>query len=319
MEISRKKTVLIGSNGGLTGVYLAKQLKKNTDTVIIGADASHDSIGKFFVDHQFILPNSTDDRFIASLINLINKNDVDIYLPTHSMETRIVSMHEDELRKKTKCNFLVSPIQTFLALENKRDANENLKSIGIPVPAIIEDFSSEYPIFMKKEIGSGSSGSGYIFNRQMHEAYLASEEKVVFFEAIKGIEYTVDCIFDTNGVLLGYNQRRRTKTIGGAVNITENDNTFNVEPYIIKIAKTWKLCGCVNFQYILKDDIPFFIDVNLRYPSGGLPLTVESGLNIPRIIISLLSGVEIDPKDLHLCDEKRNLKMYRYFEEIFAI
>ena len=72
----------------------------------------------------------------------------------------------------------------------------------------------------------------------------------------------------------------------------------------------------MNFQYIVRDDIPYFIDINLRYASGGLPLTVASGLDIPRLLLELLDGKVISPLG---CCGNDGLTMYRYFDEYFEI
>lgn len=312
-----KKTirVLIGSNGGLTGVYLAKHLKKQSNYTILGVDASELSVGKFFVAKQLILPSANNDSFIHSLIDLLNKERIDVYLPVHSKETKIIAENEEIIRAHTSTSFIVSPEETFELLDNKRIANISLRKAGIPVPALIESSGCQYPIFMKKEIGSGSSGAEVIPTKDLHIAYIGSGMKVSFFELIEGTEYTLDCLFDQEGKLLGFNQRKRVKTIGGAVSITQNDSTFDIEPWIKKLSNSFCFRGCVNFQYIVRDNTPYFIDVNLRYPSGGLPLTVESGLDIPNLLIKMLTGDRITSEDLKL--KKESCTMYRYFEEVF--
>ena len=308
--------ILIGSNGGLTGIYLAKKYKEMESVFIIGADSSADSTGRFFVDKQVIMPPANDKMFVDELIKILNENEIDVYLPTHSKEIRIVSLYSDRIQSETSAKFLVSPIKTFNDLENKSVANRNLSDAGIPVPKRIDDFESGYPIIMKKNIGSGSSGTIIIDNPQIHKAYLSSVENVDFYELIIGKEYTLDCMFGAYGELIGFNQRQRVKTIGGAVSITKNYVGFDIAPWIHKIASKWKFCGCVNFQYIVRDNIPYFIDVNLRYPSGGLPLTVESGLNVPQLIISILNNEPVE--SFVLPDQNKELTMYRYFEEIFC-
>lgn len=306
---------MIGSNGGLSGVYLAKELKKHPDFLVYGADTSYTTAGKFFVDKQFILPPANSESFVDSLIELLNRESIDIYLPVHSKEIKAIAIHENEIRHHTDCAFMVSPEETFSLLDNKKSANINLNNAEIPAPKLITTFECDYPIFMKAEVGSGSSGSEIIPTEELHRAYTNSGKQVAFFELIDGIEYTLDCLFSQDYQLLGYNQRKRVKTIGGAVSITQNDASFNIDPWIKKIAQSFRFCGCVNFQYIVKDNVPYFIDVNLRYPSGGLPLTVASGLDIPLLVVKILLGKEISESELKV---KNNTQiMYRYFEERF--
>lgn len=308
--------IMIGSNGGLTGVYLAKELRKNSDYLLFGFDASQMTVGKFFVSNQFYLPTASNDGFVDKLIELLKKERIDVYLPVHSKEIKQIALNEEKIREQTNCSFIVSPYKTFELLDNKKDANINLEAAGIPVPKIITEIGCDYPIFMKREVGSGSSGAEIIQTQDLHKAYMESSQGVAFFELINGTEYTLDCLFSQDSQLLGYNQRKRIKTIGGAVSITQNDNSFDIDPWIKKLSKSFRFCGCVNFQYIVRDNIPYFIDVNLRYPSGGLPLTVSSGLNIPRLIVKMLCQEEIMKDELVVTSDHQT--MYRYYEEIIV-
>ena len=305
--------ILIGSNGGLTGVYLAKQFCKMKDVTVYGADSSEMNVGHLFVKKQFFLPPASEKTFIECLISLLNDNKIDIYLPTHSKEIKVISLNENFLRSKVITKFIVSPFQTFQDLDNKSIANKKLKEVGIPVPQLIDNYICQYPIIMKHDICSGSVGTKIIDNQRIHTAYKETYKDVSFYQKISGVEYTVDCMFDNRGTLIGFNQRQRIKTIGGAVSITRNTNDFNILPWIEIISKKWKFCGCVNFQYIVQNNIPYFIDINLRYPSGGLPLSVESGLNIPQLIIDILTNRQINK--FLMPDNNKKLTMYRYFEE----
>lgn len=310
-----KYKVLIGCNGGLSGVYLAKRLRKLMNFEVYGADCAIDSVGKFFVDKQFVLPMATDKMFVKELINLLKEESIDIYFPTYSKEIRAVAANAKEIRSKTKTRFIVSPIETFNCLENKEDLYFSLKKNGVPTPELIVVEPTKYPIVMKQKLGSGSANFLRVENSQIYQAFRNTDNNKAFFEIIDGKEYTVDCVFDKEGKLLAYNQRERVKTIGGAVIISKNSADFEVFPWLEKLAGCWKFCGCVNFQYIVREDIPYFIDINLRFPSGGLPLTVESGIDVPAILINMLLGTDIFVPKFKSDGKKRT--MYRYFEEYF--
>ncbi len=306
------KRILIGCNGGITGVYLAKNLKDLDDSILLGADADEITCGRFFVDKQLLLPKASDDGFVEALIDIINTYQIEYYLPTHSIETRVVSYNEEYIRERISAKFIISPSDTYKALEQKDVCNDNLRCIGLPVPERITSTNCNYPIFMKRCWGSGSIGTGIIDNARTHRAFM-NRDDCCFFEYIEGDEYTCDCLFDGEGTLVAAASRRRIKTIGGAVSITESSDTDTVIRYIEKLADNWKLCGCVNFQYIVRDDVPYFTDVNLRYPSGGLPLTVAFGIDIPKLLIRILDGESIGRIETPV----KKKRMYRFYEELF--
>ena len=67
-EKKQKIHVLIGSNGGLTGVYLAKRYREKSNIKLFGFDANIASVGKFFVDKQFCkVPVQVFYSFLAQL------------------------------------------------------------------------------------------------------------------------------------------------------------------------------------------------------------------------------------------------------------
>lgn len=310
------KKILIGSNGGLTGIYLAKQFSKMKKYTLLGVDSSKTTAGKLFVDNQYYISNSNAPNFLDELIDLINKEKIDYYIPTHSLEIRKISEFADKLKKRTNTRFLVSPIETFYALENKEQAYYSLSNAQIPTPKLITNEKTTYPIIMKSKFGSGGSSVLKIDNQDIHHAFRKSNNDICFFEYVSGPEYTVDCCFDSTGTLLAHNVRKRIKTTGGAVVITQNATEVNILPWLKKMAAQWTFCGCVNFQFIVQNEQPYFTDINLRYPSGGLPLTVHSGINVPEIMIRLLDGETINQDEYIINPQVQT--MYRYYEEVFS-
>lgn len=311
------ETVLIGCCGGLTGIYLAKQMRTFSNLKLIGSEVATVTPGRFFVDDLIYLPPSSSDEFLDALIKALNSAAVDYYIPTHSKEIICVAKNAEYIRKSCKADFLVSPFGTYEALDNKEKAIINLSLNNIPTPKMIlqDDDKAHYPIFYKRKVGSGGAGSGIIRDKETKDAICKASENLLMCEFIEGEEYTVDCIFSRQGKLLGYNQRKRLKCIGGAVSITSNDNSIDIEPYLAKLSSIWKFIGCVNFQYIVRDSIPYFIDINLRYASGGLPLSVASGVDVPKAMMKMFRNEYIADEEFK--SDKKKRTMYRYFEEIF--
>lgn len=305
--------VLIGSCGGLVGSYLARQFK-SLGNEVYGFDTSFPNATSLFLDKEITLVKASDQTFLHSLLNVLKGNNIDCYIPTNSKEIVVVSKIEKEIRSAWHGFFIVCPFETFDKLDNKIAANLNLAKIGIPVPQIINNLQPDdkYPIFMKPLSGSGSKNSCVIADRKTHDAEMQNKDNC-FFELIEGKEYTVDCFYDDNGRLISYNQRIRNKSMGGAVIISQNDYSFDIYPFLEIITSNFIFKGCVNFQYILKDNTPYFIDVNLRYASGGLPLSVKSGLNVPLFIVELAQGKKL--ASFKPSKQNDGLTMYRYFEE----
>lgn len=309
-----RKRVLVGSCGGLTGSYLVRQFQKK-GCFVVGADADTKNVTRHFANDFVLLPTAKSPDFIDRLVQILKTDQIDYYIPTHSQEIRMVSFHEAEIRSRWQGHFLVCPYTTFEQLDHKITANKKLREAGIPVPALIQDvgIDTSYPIFMKPNEGSGSRRAQSVESPILHQEYLRLYPDTGFYQLVKGPEYTVDCMFDSEGHLLAYNQRVRVKSMGGAVIVTQNNYDFNVLPYLKKLENAFIFKGCVNFQFILSDETPYFTDVNLRYASGGLPLTVASGVDIPQILLNIFEKKPLE--DIPSCGADRRM-MYRYFEEL---
>lgn len=308
--------ILIGSCGGLTGSYLSRKFKEIPNICVVGADLSSENATKFFVDEFYLLPPANSTDYVDKLIELLMKAEIDAYIPTHSKEIKKVSQFEDVIKHSWKGKVLVSPYHSYEQLDEKQIANTNLKRIGVPVPSMYknEEIPMKFPVFVKPNVGSGSSGSYIVSSKQEYIERIQQNKYSTAYEFIDGKEFTVDCMFDDKGKLIAFNQRERVKNMGGAVIITRNDYSYDIKPYIDRIADEYCIKGCVNFQYILKDNIPYFIDVNLRYASGGLPLTVESGINVPQIMLDIWNGK--DKFNINSCPQPGKI-MYRYFCELY--
>ena len=310
--------VLIGSCGGLTGCYLARRFRELNGVTVIGADVSLHHAARPFLDEFIPLLPAADPDFREALADLLVRHRVDCYIPTHSKEIRAVAKHETWLRERWGGNFLVSPYETYLSLDSKRTSTESLRRIGVPVPRVIEAPGPEvsYPVFMKPDEGSGGKRAQVVESEILHREYARLYPDCGFYQLVRGTEYTVDCVFDAVGRLLAYNQRVRLKNMGGAVIVSQNSYDFDILPYLKKLESAFIIKGCVNFQYILSEGVPYFTDVNLRYASGGLPLTVESGINVPRILLDIWAERPLDY--VRSCGAEGKT-MYRYFEEWYEM
>ncbi|AIY85720.1 hypothetical protein LA10_09699 [Thermotoga neapolitana LA10] len=316
--------ILIGSCGGLTGLYLAKVLRKmdiGERFEIYGFDITTKVPTKFFLDKLFVISRSSEEKeFIDQLIEILNKERIDIYIPVHSEECRVVSKYQTEILKRSRSKFMISPYETFKMLDNKANAYKILKGIGLKTPKIYTSYHDvdEFPVVVKPAVGSGSRGFFICRNREELELATTIYRDALIMEYIDGKEYTVDAFFNKKGELVTYNQRIRIKTLGGAAVISENDFSIDVRDQIEKIAAKCKIFGPANFQFFLTpENEVIFTDINLRFASGGLPLSVESGSNIVKLLILELLGKPYNPSEFQ-SDRKKRI-MYRYFEEMFEV
>ncbi|GHV80074.1 hypothetical protein AGMMS49944_18650 [Spirochaetia bacterium] len=305
--------ILIGSCGGLTGIYLARQYKK--DNYLVGIDNNYKSTGKFFVDDFVIVPSFREKDYIDRVTEILLKYKIDVFIPTHSEEISIVSENKDKIEKIIKGKLLVCDIQTIRIFENKLNAYIEVNKKGIRCPRIIYNDADikQFPVLLKPKIGSGSCGIIKINTIDEYNLY-ASNTSLFFTDYYDWDEYTVDCFFSRNFGLVDYYIRKRIKSIGGAVSITESAMEIDISREIRILENEFAFIGPVNFQFFYQGGEKIFFDFNLRFASGGLPLAVHSGLNIPNLLLQESMGIIYD-KNININLSK--MPMYRYYEELF--
>lgn len=310
-----KKNILLTSVGGLTGTYLTKVFLKTGGFNIIGVDMGNNIPLKESL-HRFInVPASNSPDYIDVIKGIVNKEKVDYIIPVSSYDMNVFSKLSDDPLLGEK--MLIIDYKTNNTLHNKKNCYEFLNRIGIDTPQIYED-EVVFPLIMKPEEGSGSKGVIILQNAEELSYWKQTNNQSIIMEYLEGEEYTVDCLFDSKGFCKGYNIRKRMKTAGGGAVVTQNDYKYcgEVQKVISRLEDTKLLKGPINFQFKVKNNRILVFDFNTRFASGGLPVTVESGFNIPVLLLNIIDGKDISN---WVCpDDKKNLKMIRYYEEVFV-
>ncbi|PYG87168.1 carbamoyl-phosphate synthase large subunit [Ruminiclostridium sufflavum DSM 19573] len=314
--MSRVYTILLTSAGGLTGIYLCKHFKKSSSYRIIAIDMSEAVPLKMWVDAFYVVPAIKSRNYLAVVKEIILNEGVDIIIPVTSYDVDFysqISIREELYNIK----MLLVDFQVNDILSNKKFCYEYLASLGIRTPRIYRTPEEVmFPCILKPIIGSGSRNVIKIEDQIDYEYWSLRMENYILIEYIDGKEYTVDCLFDKEGKCLGANVRERVKMNGGGAIVTCNDYSQNIESVIQIMERIEKLRGPINFQFkrLLNGECCVF-DVNTRFASGGLPLTVESGFDIPNKLIQIILNEYTEkwyPEKMY-----NGYTMIKYYEEFF--
>lgn len=310
-----KKRLLLTSAGGLTGIFLTKYFVNFPDIDIYCVDISHDNPLKKWTNNVFISPPINSIEYPSFIKEFIINNAIDMIIPITSFDVEFYSKKSNhELFNNAKMIVIEEDINNVLS--NKELCYSFLQSIGISTPKVYDEGSIEFPCFIKPIIGSGSKYSLKIDDQDELLFWTNKWKYSIIIEYLDGKEYTVDCLFNYDGKCVGYNTRERIKTVSGGATITQNVNIEGISQ-IIKILEDFgKIIGPINFQFKFVDNKIVIFDFNTRLASGGLPLTIHSGFDIPRMMINILLGNKV----FNYCSslEKFGKKMIRYYEEYFT-
>jgi carbamoyl-phosphate synthase large subunit len=308
--------ILLTSAGGLTGIFLSKHLKNTGDYKITAIDKSEINPLSKWVDSFHIVPSVGDSTYFEKIDKLIKQERIEIIIPITSFDVDYFSLPEIKSKLKS-VKYLLLDHEIHKKLSNKMTCYQFLNSLNIKTPSIYgENEVVNFPAIMKPKEGTGSKNVVIVKNNFDLNYWSKVNENYILVEFILGKEYTADCLFDGNGCCNGVNVRERIKMNGGGAVITRNDYKINVENIINKLEHTGLIKGPINFQFkqLPNGELVVF-DFNTRFASGGLPLTVKSGFDIPNMLISCIKGENVSKWFPNM--ENDGLYLVKYFEEYF--
>jgi carbamoyl-phosphate synthase large subunit len=316
MDENNKITILLTSAGGLTGVFLSKHFKKTAKYRIIAIDMTEVNPLKKWVDAFYKVPSVKDNNFIPIVKRILLDEKVDIIIPVTSYDVDLFSRME--IREQCQgVKMLLMDYEDHRIFNNKKTCYEYLRSFNIKTPSIFERIEDAvFPCILKPAIGSGSKNIIKINDLTDYNYWSKKIKDYILVQYLEGKEYTVDCLFDKYGICQGANVRERVKTNGGGAVVTRNEYSIDISNLIRKLESTKKIKGPINFQFkITSNGECYVFDFNTRFASGGLPLTIESGFDIPNKLVQLLLN---DKAELwHPNLSKNGKTMIRYYEEYF--
>lgn len=320
MDGSRTINILITSAGGISGTFLIRHLLRhpiaNYRYHVVAVDSNEYSVAKHISSVFYHVPRSNDPRYEQAIYDIIVKERIDIVFPVTSYDTPFYAKHRNKLIGMG-VNLLVCEFKTHELLHNKKRMYAFMSSIGIPVPHVYENRDHiRYPAIIKVCESSGSAGVYKLESDLDLHYWMSKLKEYVITDYVQGKEFTVDCLFDQSRRLVLSNTRERKKVHGGGVVVTKNVNTPEAIRRVLKILESQlSIVGPINFQYIHDEHGRIFLtDFNTRFASGGLPLTIAAGYDIPNVMIQLMLG---HPVSEDSNKEKAGLTMYRYYDELF--
>ena len=122
------KRILVTGAGGASGLSTIRLLKSSTKHEIFGADITDVATGLYMADKKFIIPKAKDKNFISTIMELIQKEKIDLVIPNVDDELSIFAANKDTIPQA-----LVSSLETIQICDDKLKTIEYFADT-IPVP-----------------------------------------------------------------------------------------------------------------------------------------------------------------------------------------
>ena len=298
--MKKRANVLVTGVGGIVGQGIIKCLNMSNDDErsslwygIIGANASPFAAGLFMVKKGVIIPKANDDKYIASLIEIIKWNKVTAVYVGTDPELVIISKNKKFIEEETSAKVLVNPVNVIDIARDKWKTFRFLKENSFPcaessIPEYLTSFLDrhKFPLVVKPREAFGSL-QFHVVNDRLELDYAISNIvkcgwRPIIQEYLAGEdnEYTTGVLIDSehNRVISSVSIQKYLKF--GQTYKALIDDFIEIRKLSEKISLTLGARGAVNIQSKLSDGINKVFEINPRF-SATCPMRAVAGINEP--------------------------------------
>lgn len=286
---------------------------------IYTADINKYCASSLVSEKHFFIPPSDSDEYFPALEKIIKEDNINIVLSVRDEELLTLSRNK-KFFDKLECVLLVSDEKAIALCRDKFKLSNFFLKNDIPHPKTIlfddlmDNVEIKYPILCKPRGGKAGYGIFKVSNYDSIEKLLDDKEKYIFQEYIEGEEYTIDLLSDSDCNVLSIIPRKRVLIKGGESIISITVKNTRIMDYTKRISELIGFNYHINIQCILRDNIPYFIEINPRF-GGASNLSIKAGMNSPLKILQMIRGDKITP---FIGEFKENLIMLRYTQDYFV-
>lgn len=278
-----KKNILVSAAGTATAWHIVNVIKKyftdNLNIYLCDTNPKHLVPASTLADAFFQVPSVIDEGYYAHMLNLLIKNNIDIYIPIIDYDFLYFSQDNPDLIRNGI--YSLAPVKEVAELiTDKKTMNEFFQSTGINVPTLVaeKEIQSEIEYFVKPRRGFGSRGAKILRGSEI----LGSDE-IICQTICYRPELTVE-VYCTDKNLISLCRERIAMREG----VSTKAKCFyddKVHSIINKIAQNLSLpyASCIQFMKDSNNEWSL-IDLNLRI-GAGTALSAAIDFEIMRAVI----------------------------------
>jgi carbamoyl-phosphate synthase large subunit len=293
--------VLMSAAASTASVSIVRHLRALGHTVV-GIDSAADAapLGRAFCDAFYTAPLAGAPGFLNFLEERLA--DVDVFLPFIDEELLVVAqawekLATDSVRKIAVCE----PAVVFECVDKCR-FQLACELAGLPIaPAAVAP-----PAVFKPRFGRGGKGVMAVDDAAMFAAVRAHDGVVQ--RLIRGEEFTVDAVFDTQGRLIASVPRRRVRA-SGVSTIGEVVADPALHELAARLGDRWSFRYAINFQ-VIRDSSgnDWIIELNPRL-SGSAIFSALAGCDPIAATLAIWAGQPWS-------GQPHPLRVWRYWQEL---
>ncbi len=309
--------VMVTGAGGPAAIAVMKSLRHDPFVRLIAADTDPWAAGLYLVrrEDRTLLPAGDAPDFAEAVLDRCLALDASVVIPTVDAELEPLAVVRDSFAVAGIDILLASADALRLTLDKLALAWRCRDVVRVPrterFDAGLDPGSWAYPVVVKPRAGNGSRDIVLVRSAGVLATLGRSAEYIVQ-AYLPGEEYSIDVLADAGGHVISSVPRVREKVDSGVSVAGRTIHDRELEEFGAAVTEAVGLTYISNVR--CRRDAggePALLEVNPRAP-GTLPLTVASGVDMPRLALDALRGRDV-PRHLDF----REIAMVRFLEERF--
>lgn len=270
---------------------------------VVVTDINPLSPAVFEADCAYAMPLATDPSYIPELLALCDAERVGLAVPTIDDELPLFAAATPAFRRRGVLTAW-SPPETARICNDKYLTSMHLAAHGIPVAraALPADRPGDMalPLFIKPRGGRGGIGAFPVRSERELAFFSEYVPDPVVQEFLDGPEFTIDVMCDQNGDPLAIVPRERVVIRAGVSDRGRTVKSAALIDLAVRVCRALHFVGPLNIQCRIPGSArhagqPVVFEINARF-SGGIPLTIAAGADVPAMLVDLALGRPVAPR-----------------------
>ncbi len=279
--------------------YFKKEIKGKGK--VIATDCSTLAPAIYEADKYYITSRIDEEGYINSIIDICKKEKIDALFSLIDPEINMIAENIDKFEQigvkpivsdyeKVEMCFDKYKMYKFLKENNIKTARSYISKEEFYKD--VNEGKINFPVIAKPIKGSASININKIETKEELEVIWNKSKDIMIQEYMKGQEYGVDAYIDMiSKEPVAIFTKKKIKMRAGETDKSvsvKDDKLFDVVKSFIKKAG---FIGIIDIDVFKEGEDYYISEVNPRF-GGGYPHAYESGVNVPKMIINNIEGIE---------------------------
>lgn len=279
--------------------YFKKEL--NGTGKVIATDCSNLAPAIYEADKYYITKRITEDGYLEDILDICKNEQIDTLFTLIDPEISLISKNIEKFKAigvnpivsdydKVEMCFDKYKMYNFLKDNNFKTAKSYIDKQEFYKD--LEDNKITFPVFVKPVKGSASLNINKVNSKEELDVIWKQAEDLMIQEFMNGQEYGADVYIDmiSKAPVLIF-VKKKIKMRAGETDKSESFKDDKLFELIKDFVKKAGFKGIIDIDIFEVKGEYYISEVNPRF-GGGYPHAYESGVNVPKMIINNLNGIE---------------------------